>query len=337
MDITNNKNRIISLDIAKAICIILVVVGHYVPDDSPEWYKLIHDVIYTFHMPLFMFASGYVYIATKKNIGYGDFLVKKIKRLMIPYLITSVIVISIKMLTQGNMSVDNPVTWISYLRMFYLPEAGAFLWFIWALWWMFVLLPIFKTQKSRTILFLICLIIHYETITLPKEFCIAQCKDMLVFFTLGIFAFENSHICNFLRNYSLSKVILAIVTFIVCEYLYFSNISSDMLKTTLNILLPYVGIFFVIEISKLICKYQKIGRNHILIIISMSSYIIYLFHTTFEGFAKAIFRKLPLNTNLWYVFLPEAIVVIAVGVIIPILLHRHVLKRWQLTRILFGL
>lgn len=53
MDITNNKNRIIALDIAKAICIILVVVGHYVPDDSPEWYKLIHDVIYTFHMPLF--------------------------------------------------------------------------------------------------------------------------------------------------------------------------------------------------------------------------------------------------------------------------------------------
>ena len=53
-------NRIISLDIAKAICIILVVVGHYVPDNSPEWYKLMHDVIYTFHMPLFMFASGYI-------------------------------------------------------------------------------------------------------------------------------------------------------------------------------------------------------------------------------------------------------------------------------------
>ena len=51
MDIT--KNRIVSLDIAKAICIILVVVGHYIPDSSPEWYKLIHDVIYTFHMPLF--------------------------------------------------------------------------------------------------------------------------------------------------------------------------------------------------------------------------------------------------------------------------------------------
>lgn len=98
-------NRIIALDIAKAICIILVVMGHYVPDNSPAWYVLVHDVIYTFHMPLFMFVSGYVYIATKKRSTYGDFLLKKVRRLMVPYLTTSVMVIVIKLLTQGSMSV----------------------------------------------------------------------------------------------------------------------------------------------------------------------------------------------------------------------------------------
>lgn len=60
-------NRIVFLDIAKAICIILVVVGHYMPDNSPMWYVMLNKVIYTFHMPLFMFVSGYVYIATKKR------------------------------------------------------------------------------------------------------------------------------------------------------------------------------------------------------------------------------------------------------------------------------
>jgi len=330
-------NRIISLDIAKAICIILIVVGHYIPDNSPQWYRLIHDMIYTFHMPLFMFASGYVYIATKKDIGYGSFLIKKIKRLMIPYITTSIMVISIKMLMQGGLSVEDPVTWRSYLKMFYLPEAGDFLWFIWALWWMFVLLPLFKTKGSRTILFLICLIIHYIPMTLPKEFCITQCKNMLVFFTLGIFAFENTYMFKFIKEYSINKVTLAIVTFVICEYLYFSTIGSDLLRTTLKILLPYIGIFFIIEISKFICKYCKIDKNHILMIVSMSSYIIYLFHTTFEGFAKVVFRKFPLDSNLWYVFLPEAIAVIAMGIIIPILLHRYVLMRWQFTRTLFGL
>lgn len=30
--------RLISFDIAKALCIILVVIGHYIPDSSPSWY-----------------------------------------------------------------------------------------------------------------------------------------------------------------------------------------------------------------------------------------------------------------------------------------------------------
>lgn len=67
------KERILFLDVAKAVCIILVVVGHYVPDNSPGWYVAIHDVIYTFHMPLFMFASGYVYIATRRASAMAVF------------------------------------------------------------------------------------------------------------------------------------------------------------------------------------------------------------------------------------------------------------------------
>ena len=59
--------RLLNFDIAKAICIILVVIGHYSPDGSPDWYKAIWSWIYSFHMPLFMFASGYIYNAFKKD------------------------------------------------------------------------------------------------------------------------------------------------------------------------------------------------------------------------------------------------------------------------------
>lgn len=147
-------NRIITLDIAKAICIILVVIGHYMPDNSPMWYVVLNRVIYSFHMPLFMFASGYIYIATKKEMTYITFIKKKVKRLLIPYLTTSIIVIGIKLLTQSHMSVDNPVELFSFVRIFYYPEAGYFLWFIWALWWMFVIVPLFKTKNKRIILVL---------------------------------------------------------------------------------------------------------------------------------------------------------------------------------------
>lgn len=69
--------RLLQLDIAKAICIVLVVIGHYSPECSPLWYTMTHDIIYSFHMPLFMFASGYIYNAIRKQISYGDFLKKK--------------------------------------------------------------------------------------------------------------------------------------------------------------------------------------------------------------------------------------------------------------------
>ena len=209
--------RIVFIDVAKALCIILVVVGHYVPDNSPDWYVALHDIIYTFHMPLFMFASGYIYIATKKDVSYGSFLVKKIRRLMVPYFTTSVIVITIKIVTQGDLSVDHPVTAASYLRMFYLPEAGYFLWFIWALWWMFVFVPLFKTEKARMILFIVCLALHYIPLNLPSEFCISQFKNMLVFFMLGVVAFEHRFLHRFVNNFSLSRSAVAILLFISAQ------------------------------------------------------------------------------------------------------------------------
>lgn len=123
--------RIVLFDIAKALCIVLVVVGHYFPENSPVWYECLNKLIYSFHMPLFMFASGFIYMATKKEgESYSKFLVKKLKRLMLPYVVVSVIVISIKMLTEKHAFVENPVTAYAYIKMLYFPEAGYFLWFI---------------------------------------------------------------------------------------------------------------------------------------------------------------------------------------------------------------
>ena len=322
--------RIIFIDIAKAICIILVVVGHYIPSNSPAWYIMLHDIIYTFHMPLFMFASGY--IATKKNVTYGTFLWKKVRRLMVPYLVTSVIVITIKLFTQGSMSVDNPVTPLSYLRMFYLPEAGYFLWFIWALWWMFVLVPLFKTPRARLWLFAACLLLHYVPVGLPNEFCLEQFKNMIVFFMLGVVAFEHKALHRLVNDFSMRKSVIAITLFVIAQS---ANLSFGGGKT-ITILLPYIGIFFVIEVSKLICCYREIGKGNTLLLVSASSYIIYLFHTTFEGFVKAVCRKLPLDSDLWYIFVTEAFIVIVCGVVAPIILSK-IFKQYKITRVLFGL
>jgi fucose 4-O-acetylase-like acetyltransferase len=58
---TATKNRDLFLDIAKGLAIILVVVGHVVQGSSPKFDDLLwFKVIYSFHMPLFVFLSGAV-------------------------------------------------------------------------------------------------------------------------------------------------------------------------------------------------------------------------------------------------------------------------------------
>lgn len=77
----------------------------------------------------------------------------------------------------------------------------------------------------------------------------------------------------------------------------------------------------------------------LLMIVSGSSYIIYLFHTTFEGFAKAVVHKIPVfaDTSNEVLFVVNVTVVVLCGVVCPIILHRYVLKKSLVTKILFGL
>ena len=323
--------RLISFDIAKAICMILVVVGHYVPDYSPTWYVDIHDVIYTFHMPLFMFASGYIYMATKRDIPYKDFLLKKVKRLMVPYFSVSVIIISIKLLTEGHAYVQNPVTIFSYLKLLYLPEAGDFLWFIWALWWMFILVPLFKTKKMRLGLFGFAVILHYVPNFLPEYFCLRQFQNMLLYFMLGVVCCDWKESLSILSKVPLWLVYCIFICGEICQVF-------DVMGGHISMLLPFIGISTVMALSHSLEKRHKDGKG-LLMMVASSSYIIYLFHTTFEGFAKAVVYKIPCfadgTNDVLFIF--NIFIVVICGVVCPILLHRYVLNKTHITQMLFGL
>ena len=53
------KIRDITFDIAKGIGIVLVVIGHYIPDTAPSWYIGFVSFVYHFHMPLFFMIAGF--------------------------------------------------------------------------------------------------------------------------------------------------------------------------------------------------------------------------------------------------------------------------------------
>ncbi len=326
--------QIIFINLAKAIGIILVVIGHFFPVNCPAWYKALHDVIYSFHMPLFMFASGYIYFATLKAVEYHKFISKKIKRLLVPYWSISVLVISIKLISgNSSLQLDHPVTAFSYVEMLYSPAAGGFLWFVFALFIIFAIIPFFKTPESRLSLFVVSLVLKYLPIAItfkyPAIFCLDYVINYLPYFMLGIIVLEHRAYFRIWVSLHYSVVMLLFVAGCAAVILWPGSI-------IVNVIAPYIGIFAVLRFCLFLETKHAFWPVSALLSIAAASYTIYLWHTTFQGGAKAIIAKFVADTGD-LVFALSAVIVIVIGISVPWVLHTGLFRKYRLTKLLFGL
>ena len=97
------ENTVIS--IAKALCIILVVVGH---SGCP---RFVHTFLHIFHVPLFFFTSGYFFRNAETMSELGNKLIKRIKRLYIPFWLycTAFLLLNNLFIKIGFLGSDMPV------------------------------------------------------------------------------------------------------------------------------------------------------------------------------------------------------------------------------------
>lgn len=123
------KQRFEYLDIGKGIGILLVVWAHILLTGTS------HRVIYAFHMPLFFMISGMLF-KRDKFTGFSDFLKKRAKRLLVPFVIYS-LVTWIIWATFRFIRHDNVVSyWDPLLQTIIAKGSGAYmvhnsaLWFI---------------------------------------------------------------------------------------------------------------------------------------------------------------------------------------------------------------
>jgi len=87
------EKRESTIDIMKGIGILLVIAGHTNLDNISK------HVIMSFHMPLFFIIAGYLY---KPNCNYWAKLRKDFKRLIVPYLLTSLITMFTYLIISDN-------------------------------------------------------------------------------------------------------------------------------------------------------------------------------------------------------------------------------------------
>lgn len=131
--------RIQYVDCAKGIAIILVIFGHVV-----EWIypnnlgNIFHNIIYSFHMPLFFVLSGLTY-SDEKNKCFKQFVVKKIKTLMIPSYVFVVIMLLLEYilgLYNFSFSTTKLLKTVLQFRM----DSLRNYWFLPTLFWAFIII-----------------------------------------------------------------------------------------------------------------------------------------------------------------------------------------------------
>ena len=91
-----NSRRIVYIDIAKGIGILLVALAHA---DISLFSPYLHQLIYTFHMPLFFFLSGYFFHA---DTSFGTLLKKRFHTILKPYFVT-ILLIYVASISFSNM------------------------------------------------------------------------------------------------------------------------------------------------------------------------------------------------------------------------------------------
>ena len=96
-----SNKRILYFDSLKFFAIWLVVFGHYLMEidcGSVGFYT--NQVIYTFHMPLFIMISGF--FAQKGEPSFSNLIIKKTTTLLLPVVIWTAIIVIYSLLSSKD-------------------------------------------------------------------------------------------------------------------------------------------------------------------------------------------------------------------------------------------
>ena len=267
---SQNKNNYIA--IAKALGIILMVIGH---SGCPT---VICNFIYTFHMPLFFFFSGYFFKDINDMYSYKVFCKRKILGLYFPYLKWSIgFLIFHNFFYKVN--IYNAITgsYLYQIRDFIIHAIKAIFmtdyellirpfWFIKEL--LFALICIatislicnrFRPQIHIVLLLIIILIVSYITKKAPRLPLIGDTS--LLFFSMA-YIYSGSIFKRYEHHFSVNNLLLAMVFIITLIGSMSIPSPIDMRYTTATNLIPYY-FFSLTGILMIICISKNLDKNAI--------------------------------------------------------------------------
>ena len=136
-DKTVDKPQVLQFVVlAQIVGCLLVIFGHSYPfvTDVPKFLTDIRTFVYCFHMPLFIWCSGFLFVYTRQldKRTFGQFTKVRAKRLLIPYLVLSVIGLLPKILFSEYLNDSLALEPLPIIRSFLVPRENVWghFWFL---------------------------------------------------------------------------------------------------------------------------------------------------------------------------------------------------------------
>ena len=168
------------VDLVKGLAIILVVYGHTQQGVLHRgWWAgpradFIESFIYSFHMPAFFFVSGLFVVGSIQRRGSRNFTLEKVKTILYPYLLFSVIGAALGPVTAPFQVTHSPFHWKAFLLDV---ASGSASWFLFTLFFC-LLLALFTVRLPNWLRFLLSVLLGiaplygtYITDRVMREFC----------------------------------------------------------------------------------------------------------------------------------------------------------------------
>ena len=295
------KKTIQEYNILKFIAIILVVLSHstyykitsnyggidyqsLIDNNFPlllyKGFDKIREVLYYFHMPMFMALSGsFYYIQVKNNkwIAINVLLKNKMKRLLLPFIIFSVLyTLPLKYLSNYFVDISFSRAFIGQIFLL----GNSHLWYLYALFVIFLIAYYILKKEVNIFNYLIVYVIHVISF-LVKFTLISAPLQFLLWFSLG-FLFESKRVAwnKKLLKYKSTTFFIGVL-FIILVLIY--NIIKGDFRLISKFLLDIIaltGSIFVYNIAYLLSKFSKLEDNKFYKLVVVNGLGIYIFSDT---------------------------------------------------------
>lgn len=255
------NKRIDWIDVSKGIGVILLVIGH-----MPSIPYVIQNWIYSFHMPLFFFLSGYTF---KIKDSPKDNIKKMFRRLIVPYLIYDIIFLLSDIILFGRKSATVNADLNDMISG---QGSCGVIWFLLSLFWVQIIYLVVSviTNNYKNVKFANIVIV---LIVLSGDFIATYCKMDLYKLVTSLVAVGFFYLGNiFMKLMIMDKIKqMSILCLFLCINIIFGYINLLLYGTRIemsgaiynNLFIMFVaaitGIIFVIGVSEKLSKLNLWG------------------------------------------------------------------------------